>query len=64
MLLVVVPMPVLSAWATLLFGIVFMAGVQMLGRVNWDDRGFIAAVLATVIGTGLPLGHETQLKEG
>jgi xanthine/uracil permease len=50
MLLVVVPTPVLSASATLLFGIVFMQGVQMLGRVNWDDRAFIAAGLAILVG--------------
>ena len=52
MLLVVVPTPVLSASATLLFGIVFMQGVQMLGRVNWDDRAFIAAGLAIMVGIG------------
>jgi xanthine/uracil permease len=50
MLLVVVPTPVLSASATLLFGIVFMQGVQMLGRVKWDDRAFMAAGLAILIG--------------
>ena len=50
MLLAVVPTPVLSASATLLFGIVFMQGVQMLGRVNWNDRAFIAAGLATMVG--------------
>jgi xanthine/uracil permease len=50
MLLVVVPTPVLSASATLLFGIVFMQGVQMLGRVAWDDRTFIAAGLAILVG--------------
>jgi xanthine/uracil permease len=50
MLLVVVPTPVLSASATLLFGIVFMQGVQMLGKVDWDDRAFIAAGLALLIG--------------
>ncbi|HEX3972597.1 MAG TPA: solute carrier family 23 protein, partial [Stellaceae bacterium] len=52
MLLVVVPTPVLTASATLLFGIVFMHGVQMLGRVNWDDRAFIAAGLAIMVGIG------------
>lgn len=51
MLLVVVPMPVLSA-ATVLFGIVFMQGVQMLAKVDWDDRTFIAAGLALLIGLG------------
>ena len=27
-----------------------MQGVQMLGRVNWDDRAFIAAGLAIMVG--------------
>ena len=52
MLLVLVPQPVISAAATLLFGIVFMHGVQMLGRVEWDDRKFIVAGLAIMVGTG------------
>jgi xanthine/uracil permease len=52
MLLVLVPQPVMSAAATLLFGIVFMHGVQMLARVNWDDRKFIVAGLAVLVGLG------------
>jgi xanthine/uracil permease len=52
MLLVLVPQPVISAVATLLFGIVFMHGVQMLARAEWDDRTFIAAGLALLVGLG------------
>lgn len=52
MLLVLVPQPVVSAAATLLFGIVFMHGVQMLGRVQWDDRKFIVAGMAMLVGLG------------
>jgi xanthine/uracil permease len=52
MLLVVVPLPVLSAAATLLFGIVFMHGVELLSRVQWDDRLFIAAGLAMLVALG------------
>jgi len=52
MLLVLVPLPVLSAAATLLFGIVFMHGVHMLANVEWDDRNLIAAGLAALIGLG------------
>ena len=52
MLLVVVPMPVMSATATLLFGIVFMHGVQMLSNVEWDERKFIVAGLALLVGLG------------
>ena len=46
MLIVLVPQPVVSAAATLLFGIVFMHGVQMLATVDWDERKFIVAGLA------------------
>jgi xanthine/uracil permease len=52
MLLVVVPMPVISATATLLFGIVFMHGVQMLANVDWDERRFMVAGLALLVGLG------------
>jgi xanthine/uracil permease len=52
MLLVVVPSPVLSAAATVLFGIVFMHGVAMLARVEWDDRALITAGMAMLVGLG------------
>ena len=52
MLLVVVPQPVVSAAATLLFGVVFMHGVQMLSKVDWDDRQYAAAGLAVLVGLG------------
>ncbi|WP_233836660.1 uracil-xanthine permease family protein [Paraburkholderia sp. ZP32-5] len=52
MLLVVVPTPVISAAATLLFGIVFMHGVHILAQVEWDDRRLIAAGLAFLVGLG------------
>jgi xanthine/uracil permease len=52
MLLVVVPSPVISAVATLLFGVVFMHGVSMLAKVEWDDRSLIAAGLGFLVGLG------------
>jgi xanthine/uracil permease len=52
MLLVVVPQPIISAAATLLFGIVFMHGVHMLANVVWDDRKFTVAGLALLVGLG------------
>jgi xanthine/uracil permease len=52
MLLVVVPLPVLSAAATVLFGIVLMHGVQMLAKVEWDDRRFIVSGLAMLVALG------------
>lgn len=52
MLLVLVPLPVISAAATLLFGIVFMHGVHILANVEWDDRQLIAAGLSFIAGLG------------
>lgn len=52
MLLVLVPQPVVSAAATLLFGVVFMHGAQMLSRVEWNDRQLVAAGLAILVGLG------------
>lgn len=52
MLLVVVPVPVISAAATLLFGIVFMHGVHILAQVEWDDRQLIVSGLAFLTGLG------------
>jgi xanthine/uracil permease len=52
MLLVVVPIPVISAAATLLFGIVFMHGVHILAQVEWDDRRLIATGFSFLVGLG------------
>jgi xanthine/uracil permease len=52
LLLVVVPLPVVSAAATLLFGIVLMHGVHILAKVDWDDRKFIVAGLAMLVALG------------
>jgi xanthine/uracil permease len=52
LLLVVVPLPILAAAATLLFGIVLMHGVHILAKVDWDDRTFIVAGLAMLVALG------------
>jgi xanthine/uracil permease len=52
MLLVLVPQAVVSAAATLLFGVVFMHGVQMLSAVEWGDRQYAAAGLSILVGLG------------
>lgn len=52
MVLVLVPSAVISAAATLLFGIVFMHGVGMLAEVRWDDRSLISAGLGFLVGLG------------
>ncbi len=50
--LVLVPLPVLSAAATLLFGVVFMHGVHILAKVEWDDRTYIVAGLSVLVALG------------
>jgi xanthine/uracil permease len=52
LLLVLVPLPVLSAAATLLFGIVLMHGVHVLSNEVWDDRKYIVAGLAMLVALG------------
>jgi xanthine/uracil permease len=52
MVLVLVPSAVISAAATLLFGIVFMHGIGMLAKVEWDDRSLISAGLGFLVGLG------------
>src|SRR5580704_13421283 len=52
LLLVLVPLSVLAAAATLLFGIVLMHGVHILAKVDWDDRKYIVAGLAMLVALG------------
>jgi xanthine/uracil permease len=52
MLLVAVPTPVVSAAATLLFGIVLVHGIAILARVEWDDRNLIIAGFGLLMGLG------------
>jgi xanthine/uracil permease len=49
---VLVPTPVLSAIATLLFGIVMMHAIQHLSGVEWDDRNLIIAGFSLLLGMG------------
>lgn len=52
MLLVLVPIPVISAAATLLYGIVFMHGIQILTNSSWNDRRLLVAGLSFFVGLG------------
>jgi xanthine/uracil permease len=52
LLLVAIPMPILSAAGTLLFGMIIMSGVQILGRVHWDNRNLIVAGLPFTLAIG------------
>jgi xanthine/uracil permease len=52
MLLVMVPIPVLAAIATLLFGIVMVHAIHHLAPVEWNDRNLIVAGFSLLLGIG------------
>jgi xanthine/uracil permease len=49
---VLMPLPVLAAAATVLFGIVFVHGVEMLAQVDWDERQLTITGFALMLGFG------------
>ena len=49
---VLLPTPVLSAAATVLFGIVFVHGVELLSKVEWDERSLAIAGFTLMLGFG------------
>lgn len=52
-LLVAIPEPVLSGATTVLFGLIFAGGLEVLGRVRWSQDAMIAAGLPVIAGLGL-----------
>ncbi len=52
MLLVLVPSPILSALATILFGIVMVHAIHHLAPVQWDETNLIIAGFALLLGIG------------
>jgi xanthine/uracil permease len=52
MLLVLVPSPILSALATILFGIVMVHAIHHLAPVEWDETNLIIAGFALLLGIG------------
>lgn len=52
-LLVAIPEPVLSGATTVLFGLIFASGLEVLGRVRWSQDAMIAAGLPVIVGLGL-----------
>jgi xanthine/uracil permease len=52
MLLVLVPVVVISAAATILFGIVMVHGIHLLHEVDWNDRNLVVGGSALMIGLG------------
>ena len=55
------PSPVLSAAATVLFGVIAFSGVQQLASVKWDDFNLLVAALCFVIPIGLQSVSEDDL---
>lgn len=49
---VLLPVPVLAAAATVLFGIVFIHGVEMLAKVEWDERTLAIGGFSLMLGFG------------
>jgi xanthine/uracil permease len=59
-LFVLMPVSVLSAAATVLFGIVFVHGIEMLAHVDWDERSLAIAGFSLMLGFGsLFVEHKT-----
>ncbi|MBM9463702.1 purine/pyrimidine permease [Aeromicrobium sp. YIM 150415] len=46
------PMPVLAAASTVLFGVIAISGIQMLAEVEWDDLNLMVAAPAFIISLG------------
>ncbi|HEY1611525.1 MAG TPA: solute carrier family 23 protein, partial [Paraburkholderia sp.] len=51
-LFVVLPVPVLAAAATVLFGMVFVHGVEMLSEVEWTERQLVITGFSLMLGFG------------
>lgn len=51
-LLVLVPITVLSAIATLFFGIILMHGIQTVAKVDWDDRKLVVTGVSVMVALG------------
>jgi xanthine/uracil permease len=63
LLLVAVPLPIIAAVAAVLFGMILMSGVEMLGRVHWDERNLIVAGFPFMVAIGGLFIPETTLHE-
>lgn len=52
-LLVAIPEPALSGATTVLFGLIFAGGLEILGRVKWTQDHMVAGGLPVIVGIGL-----------
>lgn len=51
-LFVVLPVPILAAAATVLFGMVFVHGIEMLSEVEWVERQLVITGFSLMLGFG------------
>jgi xanthine/uracil permease len=51
-LFVVLPVPILAAAATVLFGMVFVHGIEMLSEVEWAERQLVITGFSLMLGFG------------
>lgn len=61
LLLVAVPLPIIAAVGAVLFGMILMSGIEMLGRVRWDERNLIVAGFPFMVAIGGLFVPETTL---
>jgi xanthine/uracil permease len=50
---VAIPTPVMSGATTVLFGLIFSGGLEVLGRVRWNQDRMVAAGLPVIIAIGV-----------
>lgn len=51
-LIAVIPSPVLSGACTILFGVIAYSGIQLLGKVEWDELNLAVAATAFIVALG------------
>jgi xanthine/uracil permease len=62
-LLVAIPESVLSGATTVLFGLLFAGGLEVLGRVKWTQDRMVAAGLPVIVGIGLLFTPATTIAQ-
>jgi xanthine/uracil permease len=60
---VLLPVPILAAAATVLFGMVFVHGVEMLAEVDWNERQLAITGFSLMLGFGTLFLEPEVLKE-
>jgi xanthine/uracil permease len=60
---VLLPVPILAAAATVLFGMVFVHGIEMLAEVDWNERQLAITGFSLMLGFGTLFLEPEVLKE-